>query len=114
MICPICNKIHDDSVNFCSETGERIFMTGKRKKIRQYAIRKRPVFACILSLLIVGLGQIYIGDYKKGIFMFLCALLFSFFSFGFVWFLFALWSGIDAYQVAKKKLPLWKNIREEI
>ena len=110
MICPKCNKIHDDTVNFCSETGERIFITGKRKKIRQYAIEKKPVFAFILSLLIVGLGQVYNGDYKKGIFMFLCALFFSFLSIGFVWFLFAIWSAIDAYKVAKKNIPLWKNI----
>jgi TM2 domain-containing membrane protein YozV len=62
-------------------------------------VRKDPTLAAVLSLLIVGLGQLYNGQVGKGIVMFIgCVLL---------WCVFLGWiiniaSIIDAYKTAEK------------
>lgn len=62
---------------------------------------KSPVLALILSLIIVGLGQLYCGKVGKGALMFFLAIFFSLFSFGLGWFIVAVWSAVDAYSTAK-------------
>ena len=66
---------------------------------------KNPVVALILSLLIVGLGQHYNGEVKKGAQMFVGAVIGSFVTFGIVWVVVAIWSAVDAYTVAKENSP---------
>jgi len=73
----------------------------------QYAYGKSPVVAMILSLLIVGVGQLYNGDYKKGAYMLVGAVISGIISFGLLWFVVAIWSAVDAYQVANRDKPLW-------
>ncbi len=75
----------------------------------RYAEGKNPVIAMVLSLLLVGSGQIYNGDCKKGAYMLIGAIILGFFSIGFFWFVLAVWSAVDAYQVANCERPLWKD-----
>jgi TM2 domain-containing membrane protein YozV len=74
---------------------------------KRYATGKSPGVALILSALIVGLGQFYNGDVKKGLIMLLSAIILGLMTFGIAWFGVACWSAIDAYQVASGKAPLW-------
>src|SRR6478609_5914597 len=60
-----------------------------------------PGLAAVLSLFIVGLGQLYNSDFKKGAVMFCLALLGGVFTLGILWFAVAIWSAVDAHQVAK-------------
>jgi len=72
----------------------------------EYAEGKNPTVACVLSLVIVGTGQFYNGDWGKGWFLLITCIIFSAFSFGTLWFFWALMSAIDACMVAAKKRPL--------
>jgi TM2 domain-containing membrane protein YozV len=74
---------------------------------KQFATGKNPAVATIMSLIIVGLGQLYNGDVKKGVIMFVCAFVTGIFTLGIAWFGIAIWSAIDAYNVAAGKSPLW-------
>lgn len=73
----------------------------------QYAVGKNPTVAVLLSVLIVGLGQFYNGDIKKGAVMLVGAVVLSAVTLGIAWFLVLIWSAIDAYKVAKGETPLW-------
>jgi TM2 domain-containing membrane protein YozV len=74
---------------------------------RQYAIGRSPGVALVLSMVIVGVGQFYNGDTKKGLVMLAAAVVAGVLTFGLGWFGIAIWSAIDAYQVAAGKSPLW-------
>jgi TM2 domain-containing membrane protein YozV len=74
---------------------------------KQYATGKSPGVALLLSLLIVGLGQFYNGDVKKGLLMLVSAVILGLFTFGVAWLGIACWAAVDAYQVASGKAPLW-------
>jgi len=73
-----------------------------------FAEGKNPVVATILSLLIVGLGQFYNGDAKKGAAMLVGAIVGGGLSAGAIWLLVAVWSAVDAYRVAKREIPIWR------
>ena len=66
-----------------------------------------PGLAAVLSLFIVGLGQLYNNDFKKGAVMFCLALLGGVFTLGILWFAVAIWSAVDAHQVAKGTGRAW-------
>ncbi|HEV7920700.1 MAG TPA: toll/interleukin-1 receptor domain-containing protein [Thermoanaerobaculia bacterium] len=68
---------------------------------------RQPVLALVLSALIVGVGQFYNGDVKKGAVMLVAAIVAGLLSFGVGWFAVAIWSAWDAYQVASGKAPVW-------
>ena len=65
------------------------------------------MLAVILSVIIVGVGQFYNGDIKKGVVMLVGVLLLAVPTSGVAWFAIAIWSAIDAGQVARGKWPLW-------
>ena len=67
---------------------------------------KSPALACILSLLIVGLGQMYNGRMGKGIAMLLGAIVLWAILLGWI---IQIWSVIDAYSEAKSKRTLWRR-----
>ena len=62
------------------------------------AAPKSAGLALVLSILIVGLGQIYNGQVGKGILMFFGCILLWFIFLGWI---INIWSWIDAYQTAK-------------
>ena len=121
--CTNCGAENQTNSNFCINCGEKITIeTGRRNQKSQgpiqqntgdapgeYAAGKTPVLATILSLLIVGLGQFYNGDTKKGAIMLGVAIILGIVSAGIVWLAFAIYSAYDAYQVAdgKKALGAW-------
>jgi TM2 domain-containing membrane protein YozV len=73
-----------------------------------YATDKNPVVACVLSLVIVGTGQFYNGDWVKGWIMMITCIVAAGFSLGLSWFVWAFFSAYDAYRVADRKKPLYK------
>ena len=75
--------------------------------VKQYATGKNAAVAMILSLFIPGVGQFYNGDMKKGGIMLGAAVIFGALTAGLVWLAIAIWSAVDAYQVASGKSPLW-------
>lgn len=85
-----------------SATPERSAGSGER-----FAEDKNPAVALVLSLLIVGVGQFYNGDTKKGLVMLGVAVVLGPVTAGIAWLGMAIWSAIDAYQVAVRKTPLW-------
>ncbi|HEV8432829.1 MAG TPA: zinc-ribbon domain-containing protein [Thermoanaerobaculia bacterium] len=126
MFCPQCGTSNDDVSQFCSNCGRPLTaasvpapytqqpppqtMRGPSTAPARYAEGRNPVVALILSGVIVGVGQFYNGDHKKGALMFLGAVvagLFTSWACGFGWFGIAIWSAIDAYRVAKRTAPLW-------
>jgi len=68
---------------------------------------KNPVLAAILSAVIVGVGQFYNGDIKKGAIMLIGAVILGAATAGALWFAAAIWSAIDAYQVANGTGKMW-------
>lgn len=67
---------------------------------------KSPVLACIFSLIIPGVGQMYNGQFGKGVLMLglqlLSALLATIGIGVFTGLIVAIWSAVDAYQTAKR------------
>jgi len=61
-----------------------------------------PAIACLLSILLVGLGQLILGQTIKGIVMFLGACVLGALTLGGVWIITLPLSAIDAYLIAKK------------
>lgn len=117
MYCPSCkHQVPDNSV-FCPNCGYTIQSaanvdrtTTQNNYYRNYTPnttsinvnKKSPVLALILSLIIVGLGQFYVGKVGKGFLMLGLAIFFSIFSMGIAWFAVAVWSAVDAYSTAKQ------------
>ena len=68
---------------------------------------KSPALAAVLSLIIVGVGQFYNGDSKKGALMLVGAIVLGAATGGLLWLGLAIWSAIDAYQVANGTGKMW-------
>ena len=116
LMCAQCDHLNQASTAYCSSCGMALGaatahperpqpVTGSMG--RRYAENKEPWVALILSLFIVGLGQFYNGDPKKGVLMMIGTMV-TVAMFSVVpWFVIGIWSAIDAYQVAAGKEPLW-------
>lgn len=126
VFCATCGKQNVTSAKFCGGCGatmalpvparpavpQRGLAPGRDAGLRQrgdkqYAVGKNPTVALLLSLLIVGLGQFYNGDNKKGALMLVGALVLAAATVGLAWVLMVIWSAVDAYKVAKGETPLW-------
>ena len=117
MYCSKCGSVNDDAAQFCVKCGNTLKLglgsqspisdSGRRMTQKTYASGKNPILALVLSLLIVGVGQFYNGDNKKGILMLVGAVVLGAFTVGILWFALAIWSAFDAYNVASGKTPLW-------
>lgn len=123
MFCSTCGTPNDDSAKFCQKCGARLAGTGPpvpepdprmrghsqpaSPGDKRFATGKNPAIALILSLVIVGVGQFYNGDLKKGGIMLAAAVVAGVFTAGLGWIGVAIWSAVDAYQVASGKSPLW-------
>lgn len=68
--------------------------------IGEKPVDKSPFLAAILSLLFVGLGQLYNGEVGKGILMFLGCVMLWVVMLGWI---VNIWAIIDAYSVANRK-----------
>jgi TM2 domain-containing membrane protein YozV len=74
---------------------------------RPRATGKHPVLAAVLSAVIVGVGQFYNGDVKKGAVMLLGAVILGTATAGAAWLGLAIWSAVDAYRVANGTGKMW-------
>ena len=113
--CPSCGSNIDAGAQFCGKCGAPTGMNtgtlgrrGTGHDTKEYAQGKSPGVALVLSLLIVGLGQFYNGDIKKGAVMLGVAIFAGVISVGILWVVIAIGSAVDAYRVAAQKTPLWK------
>jgi TM2 domain-containing membrane protein YozV len=125
MYCSQCGSLNPDSSNFCAACGAALSQgTAQLKNTvapnytvntnsvlvvqgKKYAQGKSPFLALIMSLIIVGLGQFYNGDHKKGALMLIVAVIGGIFTWAILWFAIAIWSAIDAFNVAGQKSPMW-------
>ncbi len=101
--CPNCGTQIDEKADECPNCGVRQPGAPKYQKVYQL---KNPVLAAVLSLLVVGLGQVYNGQVGKGLLFFLVAIIIGLTLFIFIGFilvpLFWLFAAYDAYTTAEK------------
>jgi hypothetical protein len=64
--------------------------------------KKSPVLAAILSIVVVGLGQIYLGLWIRGIVLFIGAIVVAIFTAGTFIFFPMFIAAVDAYQCARR------------
>jgi TM2 domain-containing membrane protein YozV len=124
MFCSACGANNDTTARFCHSCGQPVAASpapapppadyGSMRGAPQTQVvqpqvvtGKSPVVAAILSLLIVGVGQFYNGDSKKGAIMLVAAVILGTASLGVLWFVCAIWSAVDAYQVANGTGKMW-------
>lgn len=123
MFCSACGAKNEDSARFClscgvalgaaaaaspNQSGGAMRGTGQVQSAGG-AVRsaKSPVLAAILSVFIVGLGQFYNSDWKKGLAMLVGVIVLAVPTSGVAWLGIAIWSAIDAYNVAKGNGKMW-------
>lgn len=116
VVCPQCGQINSRDGGYCSSCGADLTAVAagspqpnaaRAREGAKYAVNKEPWLAAVLSLIVVGLGQFYNGDAKKGALMLGCAIVGGLMSATILWFAVGIWSAIDAYRVAARKEPLW-------
>jgi TM2 domain-containing membrane protein YozV len=72
--------------------------------------KKSESLALILSFLLPGLGQIYLGRIGRGLGFLIGAIVLALLTFGIGGFIIWIWSIIDAYNLAKKHNLILYNI----
>lgn len=121
MFCSACGTSNDGTARFCGACGVALDAApaaaadqgtmrgaGERPQLhRSRPTGKNPVLAAVLSAVIVGIGQFYNGDMKKGALMLIGAILLGAATGGLVWLALAVWSAYDAYQVANGTGKMW-------
>ncbi len=65
-------------------------------------MRKDPILASLLNLLLVGTGHMYVGQLGKGILILAMGIVFWMVSFGILNVPLVLWAMYDVYGAAKK------------
>jgi len=68
---------------------------------RRYDMRKDPILACLLNLLLVGTGHIYLGQIGKGVLILAIGIVLGMF----IWIALIpliIWAMFDAYSTAKR------------
>lgn len=106
MYCSQCGRENAQDASFCAGCGAAL-RSVPAPAPGNYVQGKSPGLALIMSLLIVGFGQFYNGDMKKGFLMLLGAVIGGLASYSLLWWVFGIWSAVDAYRVASRKIPLW-------
>lgn len=123
MFCSACGASNTDTAKFCHSCGAATgtapvppsppdpgtMRDGRRSQVmdRPRVTGKNPILAAVLSALIVGVGQFYNGDIKKGAVMLVGALVLGTATAGLAWLALAIWSAWDAYQVANGTGKAW-------
>lgn len=123
MFCPSCGNQNADTSKFCEKCGKALVAASPAaaapadSRIRagpsapaqtgQSVTGKNPWVAVVLSFVIVGVGQFYNGDPKKGAVMLICAIVGGLLSGGLIAIPFWIWAMIDAYRVASGQGKIW-------
>ena len=105
--CSNCGFEMDINTKFCPECG--MSTTGQPRPGGNQTVvnpEKSPILALILSFLIIGLGQVYLGLTKKGLILFVLAIVSGILMLVFVgfvlWLLVWLYAMYDGYNSATK------------
>jgi TM2 domain-containing membrane protein YozV len=77
-------------------------MKGRKTERRYYDMRKDPALACLLNLLLVGTGHMYLGQIGKGLVIMVLAIGLGLFTWGIAAVLVIIWAMFDAYSIAKR------------
>lgn len=64
--------------------------------------RKDPTLACLLTLLLAGIGHIYVGQTRKGLLILALGIVLGVFTWGIAYVVLCVWAMFDAYGAAKK------------
>ena len=122
MFCAQCGASNDATAKFCFKCGTPLSQAPVPPPLdsrtrgaapppppveSRSVTGKNPVLATVLSLLIVGVGQFYNGDNKKGAIMLVIALVAAAPTLGVGWLAVSIWSAIDAYRVARGTAQRW-------
>jgi TM2 domain-containing membrane protein YozV len=104
--CTNCGAEIDEKAEICPKCGVRQAEPGAYRETRTNQggyQQKNPVLALILSLIIVGVGQVYNGQIVKGIIFFLAALILGLTGIGLIIsFIIWLYAMYDAYTIAQR------------
>ena len=106
IFCANCGCKIVNNAKFCPDCGNPT--NGVAEPIIDNVVHanKSPVLAAILSFLIIGVGQIYVGLTKKGILLFVGAIISGFLMLIYVgwilWFIIWIYGIYDAYNSANK------------
>lgn len=126
MFCPQCGAPNDAPAKFCFKCGTPLAQAAAPPvappvadpRVRGAAVpaaaagpqvpaQTSPVLATILSLFIPGVGQLINSDMKKGVVMFVLAIVLFAPTVGVGSFAVAIWSAVDAYRVATGAAKRW-------
>lgn len=69
MYCPICGMLQTEGAKFCPNCGLGLSEDAVKVQstvLMPYKKKKSVALSVILSFIIIGLGLIYLRDYKKG------------------------------------------------
>lgn len=123
MFCSKCGTENPDGARFCASCGTALAAVAPVQAaapplpvrgVEPAAVTqptsptgKTPWVAAVLSCVITGAGQLYNNDWKKGIAMFVGAVLGLMFTGGLATIAVWIWSMVDGYQVASGKGKVW-------
>ena len=122
MFCAQCGASNDATAKFCFKCGAPLSQAPVPPALdsrtrggvpppppveSRSVTGKNPVLATVLSVLIVGVGQFYNGDNKKGAIMLVIAIVAFVPTLGLAWLAVSIWSAIDAYRVANGTAQRW-------
>jgi TM2 domain-containing membrane protein YozV len=107
--CPYCGVMIPYKEKYCPACGNLQPILGEAEKTSMRP-KKSALLAVILSLLVTGLGQIYLGKWRRGLTflfgtLFIGAMLSYFYSYDQVFgigIILAIISAYDAYRIAHK------------
>lgn len=106
--CSNCGFEMGSNVKFCPNCGTSTDGRSQATNATNYVANqeKSPVLALVLSFFIVGLGQLYLGLTKKGIILFLAAIVagvLTLFIIGWLlWLIVWIYAMYDAYRSAER------------
>ena len=125
MFCPQCGAPNDAPAKFCFKCGAALSTVAPPAgappvadpRVRGAAVPAtaepavatgtNPVVVAILSFFIPGLGQLVNSDVKKGVVMFVLAIVLGAATVGVGWVAVAIWSAVDAHRVATGAAKRW-------
>jgi TM2 domain-containing membrane protein YozV len=116
MFCAKCGADNTGSNKFCHKCGNDLKpqavvdtrVRGSRAlTVKRYAEGSTPGVALVLSFLMLGVGQFYNRDMKKGAVMLVGGIVLAPMTLGVGTLLIWVWGMVDAHQVAKQRWPLW-------
>ena len=123
--CLSCGVRPLDGANYCQECGAKtktkqlmcvkcgmklLHLDENEKSQDGFALEKimpsdppkDPVIAFVLSLIIIGMGQVYLGQVAKGLVLLACAIFLGFATFGVAAVIIYVISAVDVYKIGQK------------